>query len=316
MLPKLIVHADWSKDPYKRWICSAILDSNTYRVSAPVPVQKPESLVVTSLRQANDHGVILGFDFPIGVPKAYADLAGFNRFIDVLPEFGKGLWKDFYKVAERPEDVTVYRPFYPQRCIHRGQATQSHLLAGIGVSEIMNLLRRCELGNEDRNNACSLFWTLGGNQVGKAAITGWREILVPTINSIRSEVAIWPFDVQLDRLTEIKSAIIVETYPGDACVQLGIGAPGRGWSKRNRLGRVSRAPAIRQCAKEMEIDISQVESAISDGFGETVIGEDQFDAFVGLLGMLSVVLGVRDDGLPNDATVKSVEGWIFGQKTQ
>jgi len=24
-----------------------------------------------------------------------------------------------------------------------------------------------------------MFWTLGGNQVGKAAISGWRELLAP-----------------------------------------------------------------------------------------------------------------------------------------
>ena len=64
----------------------------------------------------------------------------------------------------------------------------------------------------------------------------------------------------------------------------------------------------------MGVDISKIESTISDGFGNSKEGEDQFDAFVGLLGMLSVVLGIRDDGLPEDEAVKSVEGWIFGQQ--
>jgi len=32
-----------------------------------------------------------------------------------------------------------------------------------------DLLRLCERATPDRGDACMLFWTLGGNQVGKAA---------------------------------------------------------------------------------------------------------------------------------------------------
>jgi hypothetical protein len=36
---------------------------------------------------------------------------------------------------------------------------------------------------------------------------------------------------------------------------------------------------------------------------------------VGILGMLAVILGIRGDGAPEDKVVRSVEGWILGQKS-
>lgn len=64
-----------------------------------------------------------------------------------------------------------------------------------------------------------------------------------------------------------------------------------------------------------EPNLRQLDSLISDGFGATQVGEDQFDAVVGLLGMLAVVLGIRAEGAPKDGAVSSVEGWIFGQRS-
>jgi SAM-dependent methyltransferase len=54
-------------------------------------------------------------------------------------------------------------------------------------------------------------------------------------------------------------------------------------------------------------------STIEHGFGRSPDGEDSFDATVGLFGMLNVVLGYRSPGEPLDATVRNVEGWMFGQ---
>jgi hypothetical protein len=113
MLPKIIVHSDWSVNPNKRWMCVAVLKGNTYRLSAPTLVTNPEKLVQNHVYQAKDGGVILGFDFPIGFPKSYADRAGLDKFIDVLPELGKGQWRDFFKLAERPEEISIYGVLSP-----------------------------------------------------------------------------------------------------------------------------------------------------------------------------------------------------------
>jgi hypothetical protein len=312
MLPALIIHADWSSDPKKRWMCAATLDAGVYRLAMPVQVESTANLVRMAAQLAKGGGTVLGFDFPIGVPRAYARLAGISRFLDLLPELGLGEWREFFKIAERPDDASIRRPFYPAR---PGGTLQEHLVTGLGVSSIDDLLRRCDFGNGDRNKACALFWTLGGNQVGRAALAGWRDMLLPAMRELQGELGVWPFDGDLQSLLASRAAVIVETYPGNACVQLGLGAPGRGWSKRDRSDRVEKGRGIQRCALQMRADLRQIEGVVTDGFGASDVGEDQFDAVVGLLGMLAVILGLQVDGAPKDDAVTSVEGWIFGQRS-
>ena len=58
-------------------------------------------------------------------------------------------------------------------------------------------------------------------------------------------------------------------------------------------------------------DIAQ---RLQDGFSDDINGEDEFDAVVGLLGMIAVVTGAMESGEPtDDAPVTSVEGWILGR---
>jgi hypothetical protein len=312
MVPRLIIHADWSTDPKKRWMCTAKRENDRYCVSAPVQVGDPTGLVTSAAEQAKGGGAVLGFDFPIGVPKAYAQRAGIDRFLDVLPRFGSDRWREIFDIAERPHEVSIERPFYPKR---PGGTCQRHLTNGLGVPEISDLLRQCDFGNGDRNKACALFWTLGGNQVGRAAISGWRDVIIPAVRSLRSDLGIWPFDGAFESLVASKAAVVVETYPGDACVQLGLGAPGRGWSKRNRSDRVAKGRLLRSFGLQVGADLMELDAAIKDGFGASKTGEDQFDAVVGLLGMLGVALGIRGDGAPEDEAVRSVEGWILGHRS-
>jgi len=66
-------------------------------------------------RHADGGHVVVGFDFPIGVPAAYAGRAGVERFRDFLAQLGRDGWGRFYDVAEKPHDIGVRRPFYPMR---------------------------------------------------------------------------------------------------------------------------------------------------------------------------------------------------------
>jgi hypothetical protein len=309
MLPALILHSDWSTAPRKRWVATAMLRENVYHVSRP-DVANAETLVSSALRQGNGGSVILGFDFPIGIPRAYAQKAHIGSFLEALPEFGGGRWQRFYDLASRPDEVSVARPFYPAR---PGGTQQDHLVRGIGVSSMDALLRRCDFGNGRRNKACSLFWTLGGNQVGRAAISGWRDVLVPAVRSLGTEIGVWPFEGELSRLLATRSCVIAETYPADACIQLGLAAPGRGWSKRDQQDRIAQADKLHKWARSRPIDLRQVKSSLDEGFGRDDVGEDRFDAAVGLFGMLDVVLSLRGEGAPRDGGVKTVEGWILGQ---
>ncbi len=178
-LPGVVAHADWSVRPGKRWMACERLNEEdcAYRVSAPEPVGDTSTLLQSLTGRANSSGqVLIGFDFPIGVPFAYAKNAGVESFRGLVSALGSGMWADFYRVAERPDEISLRRPFYPQR---PGGTRKRHLVSALEVSEADELLRFSDRRTATRRAACCLFWTLGGNQVGKAALAGWREVLVP-----------------------------------------------------------------------------------------------------------------------------------------
>ncbi|MEG2898981.1 MAG: hypothetical protein RR983_01535, partial [Massilia sp.] len=147
------------------------------------------------------------------------------------------------------------------------------------------------------------------NQVGKAALAGWREVLQPE----GARIALWPFDGALHDLLGGERTIVAETYPGDTYHRLGIGRRPV-WSKRSQAGRASVAPPLLDwLAQRGHAQAPGLADAIRDGFGTHASGEDQFDALVGLCGMLDVVDGHRAEGLPLDAQVGRWEGWVLGQ---
>lgn len=310
MLPEIVVHADWSTTPAKRWMATARLRDGVYRVECPERVRNPETLLESCTRDAGGGGALIGFDFPIGLPRAYARQAGIVDFRRALPAFGAGRWHRFYELAARPEEIALGRPFYPAR---PGGTRQAHLVDALGVASMDDLLRECERGGGDRRRACSLFWTLGGNQVGRAAIAGWRHVLVPAGERMGADLGLWPFEGDLQALLATRACVVAETYPADACVQLGLRTPGRGWSKRDAPDRRDQGRRLLQWAADKPIDLSAVRETVEDGFGSAAAGEDPFDAWVGLLGMLAVVLGLQPEGAPGDREARRVEGWILGR---
>lgn len=311
VLPAIVRHADWSTAPNKRWMATARLRDGVYRVAPPEPVREPGTLLESCRREALSGGALAGFDFPIGLPRAYARRAGIADFRGTLPAFGTGPWHRFYEPAERPEEIALERPFYPAR---PGATRQAHLVAGLGVASMDDLLRECERGGGDRRRACSLFWTLGGNQVGRAAIAGWRDVLVPASERMGTALGLWPFEGDLQALLATRACVVAETYPADACVQLGLRTPGRGWSKRDASDRREQGRRLLQWAEDKPIDLSALRGTVEDGFGSRAAGEDPFDAWVGLLGMLAVVLGLQPEGAPGDGEGRRIEGWILGRQ--
>jgi len=166
-----------------------------------------------------------------------------------------------------------------------------------------------------RKTGCrSTFWFVGPNQVGRAAIAGWRHALVPAAKRLQSEVALWPFEGDLAELLTSRACVLAETYPADACVQLGLPAPGRGWSKRDQAGRREQGMKLLDWARDKPIDLSAIQRDVENGFGADATGEDAFDAWVGLLGMLAVLIGEQAESGPRAERTRAVEGWIFGQE--
>lgn len=334
-MPALVAHVDWGSDPSRRWVAVArrTMDGG-YRVSVPDPVGTLPTFLHRLRDRAGGGSVLVGFDFPIGVPEAWAERAGVSSFPDLLPALGEGRWSAFFEVAAAPDEIRLERPFYPLR---PGGTRQAHLVEGLGVGTMQALLRRCERPTPARGAASSLFWTLGAKQVGKGALVGWRELLAPALRDPALPLKLWPFEGNLGELLgpvpfpppasdlglprrspgdapRARGPVVVaETYPAEAALHLGMSPPGRGWSKRSQEGRRAQRGAIEAWRRRHTVTFApSLAARVEDGFGVAPAGEDPFDALVGLLSMLEVALGVRAEGAPEDAGIRTLEGWILG----
>lgn len=315
--PSLVAHADWGTSPGKRWLARAALDGDgQYVAQPPEPVGEADTLLRRLLAAAKDGGpVFVGFDFPIGLPAAYAARVALDDFLAALPRFGAREWADFYQVATCAGDITLRRPFYPQR---PGGTSRAHLVAGLGLTAGDDLLRACDRAHAGRHAAAPIFWTLGAQQVGKGAIAGWRDVLTPALRAADLDVAIWPFSGRLGDLFRRARVVVAETYPAECYAHLAVdlrrGATNGRSGKRRPASRAANAGALLAWAQTAGVLLAPaLVAAIEGGFGRRASGEDQFDAVVGLFGMLNVVLGRRPPGEPEDERVRHIEGWILGQ---
>jgi hypothetical protein len=340
-LPRIVVHCDWSTSPAKRWMAAAVLqDENSYLAYPAQPVPDPPSTLwqiggqylgpepegtypnipgalVNRLCEDNpttdQASFLAGFDFPIGLPISYAHLVGEASFLRLLPELGRGEWADFYHPAACPSEIDLRRPYYPAR---PGNARQQHLTGRLGVNSMDALRRGCELPSGERRAACPLFWTMGAQQVGKAAISGWKDLLQP---ALQDGLLIWPFSGSLEDLLNRPGAVIAaETYPAEFYGHLGIrfGRGSSGGGKRSQTARLHQASLLTSWARRAGIQLHPaLLTQIEAGFGESPSGEDPFDAVTGLFGMLNIVLGCRPPGEPLDPLIRQIEGWILGQET-
>ena len=288
-LPRIVAHADWSVDSAKRWSTQAILGANgRYSAAAPVPVGCPLDWLRALATTAGDDGVFLGFDFPIGLPRHYAVAAGVTNFIEFLLRLGRGHWHRFYDVAAVPD-----------------------------LSKPADLRRICDGRTVKRGPACPMFWTVGANQVGTAAIVGWRDLLVPALKDASLDIAVWPFHGPLDSLLEDHRIVVAETYPGECYSQLGLNfrtiETNRRGSKRRQSDRALHAKQLFDWTRRTNVYLSRVLTVeIGDGFGASRSGEDAFDATIGLFGMLNVLAARRAAGEPEVEVVRRIEGWILG----
>ena len=270
------------------------------------PVGPVETLLGRLTQAACGGPVALGVDFPIGLPRAYAVLHA-NGAPD-FPAFLQHLPPEFLTVAETLDEATPARPFYPRRGV-KGMTRLSHALA-LGLSGAADLSRACDRATLHRPAGAPLFWTLGANQSGKAAISGWRDLLLPALNGA-APPALWPFEGPFRSLLRRGRAAIAETYPADALRQLGLRPIG---SKRRQADRAALVPALRAAMDDLNAAPSESLNALmADGFGADAAGEDRFDCLLGVLCVLLVLAARRSDTAPNDPWIKRWEGWVLGQ---
>ncbi len=274
-------------------------------VQAPRLVGATDHFVDDLLR--GPQPTLAGFDFPIGVPAAFGIKTGFDNFGEAIQQFGKEAWSSFYEVAEYAADISVYRPFYPR--VSLSSTRQCHLVNALKVEDFNMLRRQCERATADRRAACSLFWTLGPNQVGKAAISGWREVVQP---SRQAGALLWPFEGDLSSLAGKGKLVICETYPAEAYGHIGIRFR-VGGSKQGQDDRRQATSNLAARCEALGIHLSmEMKAVLANGFGPSKSGEDPFDAAAGLLSMIEVVEG-RRAAAPAEVDAADWEGWILGQ---
>lgn len=302
----LAVHADWSVDPRKRWMTAAMRDGGRWRMGAPEPVGDPASLFARLLDRASGAAVAFGGDFPLGLPRAYAERAGIGHFPDWLA--GLDPAAPLFTPCDRLAEVSLERPFFP-RAQARGAGLMASLADALGLEDASALRRDVDWPTARRPGAAPLFWTLGANQCGKGGLSAWREALIP---AIRKGVPfdLWPFAGDVRDCLAPGRVVVAETYPREAMVGLGLTLSG---SKRRRADRVAIAPSLRAVAKDLGIRLSaDLLATIADGFGDRADGEDRFDSVLGVLGVIRVVNGAAD-GAPPASAIRAVEGWVLGQ---
>jgi hypothetical protein len=302
----LVVHADWSVHPGKRWMARAVRrPGGGYLASAPGPAGPLGAFWGGLAADAGAGAILVGFDFPIGLPAAYARRAGFVDFLEALDGFGD----DFYEVARTPEEISLTRPFYPDR---PGGCRRRHLVDALGFESWDSLHRHCDRPTPSRPAACPMFWTLGGNQVGKAMIVGWRDLLAPARRN-GVGIAVWPFEGGLAELIHGHRFVVAETYPGEVYGHLRLSLRAHG-GKRSQAARSANAGRLMEWTSQANVALAPaLRAEITAGFGSDPGADDRFDAVVGLFGLINVVRGARPSGEPDDPAVRRIEGWILGQ---
>lgn len=305
-LPRVVAAADWSTDERKRWMVRAERnDSGAYVVYPPEPVGDHSSLIMRLQGQlSHNENLLMGFDFPIGLPVAYAQRTGVSSFREALGQFGSGPWENFYDISDSP---SLRQPFFPRPTQQTGQY-KSQLAQALGCESLSSLLRRCDVKTKSRKAAECLFFTLGGSQVGAGAIVGWRDVIQPSLQNVR----LWPFDGDLMSLLAEPGITIAEIYPAEAYSHLGVKI-GSG-TGRTKTSRDDRKDVAAHWAADFNRGPIRLSAAAQSWVQWGFLAEDDFDAMAGVLSMLQVVTGQRSGSAPDTAEVKQVEGWILGQE--
>ena len=300
----IAAHADWSLDARKRWVCIARRRGGQWQASAPGPVGDPATLAALLIAEGGP--AALGLDLPLGVPRGFAAMRPEPGF----PTFLAGLAgnTDFFAVSPTLDTVSPARPFYPARGI-KGMRRAGHA-AALGLPDAAGLSRLCDRATAERPAGAPVFWTLGANQSGKAAISAWRDWLAPAL-AAGAPFRLWPFAGALHDLLRPEQLAIAEVYPAEALRHLGLKLAG---SKRAEAPRRALAPALRDAMAALNVTPDAVlAEAITSGFGPDAAGEDRFDSLIGLLGLIGVVDGKRPDFIPPDPLIRAWEGWVLGQ---
>lgn len=297
--PNLVAAADWGTRWEKRWMARASWSGETYSLSHPVPVGEARTLLERLLTLGGNEGTVLvGFDFPIGLPEAFvkARFPGqdFQTILQALP-------KSFFCPSDEP---SLAQPFGPNSSAAGalGPDRLAQRLLGLDKAAI---LRICDIQAE----AHPMFHTLGPRQVGRAAAQGWSEVLQP---GLKRAVRFWPFDGPLTDLLEKPGVVVAEIYPALFYRRLpGVVSALKGQGKETAAARSTTFRELLRVAQEDGAKLTLTDTAqewVEAGFASS----DDFDALSGVVGMLRALAKGDRIEPPDGEVVRRVEGWMLG----
>ena len=303
----IAAHADWSTDRRKRWMSVA---SGLPEFGTPPPrARSAKSWGIADGLLAPGLPVALGLDLPLGLPRAYAAARPEADF----PAFLRGLadTPGFFEVSAGLDTVSPARPFYPARGI-RGMTRAAHA-AALGFAGPEGLSRWCDRATAERPAGAPVFWTLGANQSGKAAISAWRDWLVPALAARRTGAPadqLWPFQGGMQRAAGARGGGAGGGLSGRGVAALRVEA---GRQQAGEGPRRALAPALLAVMAARGCCRTRPCRRVAEGFGADAAGEDRFDSAIGLLGLIAVLDGARPDFVPDDPWIRRWEGWVLGQ---
>lgn len=293
-------------DARKRWVAIALRDGTGWRLGTPTPVGDITRFLPELRARAGGGAVALGVDFPLGLPRAFAA----RRTEPDFPDFLRGLAgrPEFFRVCASLDELGPERPFYPARGI-KGMTRLAHAQR-LGLVTAAGLSRACDRATAERPAGAPLFWTLGANQSGKAAIAAWRDLLLPAF-AAGEKLRLWPFEGPFRSLLAPGGIALAETYPAEALRHLGIRLAG---SKRRQSDRAAAAAAMLSAMAVLNVTPdAALARHLAEGCGADAAGEDRFDCLLGVLCVLNVLAGNRPDTAPDNGWIQRWEGWVLGQ---
>ncbi len=162
----------------------------------------------------------------------------------------------------------------------------------------------------DGGAAGCMFWTLGAKQAGKAALSGWREVMVP---ARAARCAALAFRRRPRRAGRGRRADAGRVLPGRRLrtARLQVARQGR----PRRGGPLWRGHLLAWTTSRRVALDAALRAAILGGFPPAAGGDDGFDAAVGLLAAIAVAAGERSAGPALTPAGRLWEGWILGRRT-
>ena len=173
------------------------------------------------------------------------------------------------------------------------------------------LSRACDRATAERPAGAPLFWTLGANQSGKAAIAAWQRHAAARAGERRRCPPLAVRRCLSGTCSTPGAVALAETYPAEALRHLGIRLKG---SKRRQADRVAVASQLAGAMAALGVlPDPALQQATADRLRRDAAGEDRFDCVLGVLCVLNVLAGNRPDTAPPDPWIRRWEGWVLGQ---